>query len=334
MYTKKILIKINSMVKLGIYIFLIFLLTFIFLFSLICADTMANTFIENKVNFTIRFRDNDSSYQTLGIYVKPKEKIRFEILSSDESVFFQIYYSDGDIEIGEDSGFTYMAPSVIGTYNLTISSTMGENMILNVFVMVPRKNIKGQFLNGYKIGKYPTRPKFLLSKYAPPEGFIEVTEENLETLVSPHFKLKQFLCKQSSNFPQYVVLREKLLLKLELILEKLNQEGYNANTLNILSGYRTPYYNKKLKNVKYSQHQYGSAVDFFIDEMPADGIIDDLNQDGQIDYSDATIIYDIIDKMSQKSWYKTFLGGLGKYKKTHHHGPFVHIDVRGYRARW
>jgi len=89
-----------------------------------------------------------------------------------------------------------------------------------------------------------------------------------------------------------------------------------------------------LGNVKYSQHQYGLAADIYIDEMPPDGIMDDLNLDGQIDYNDATMIYDIIDEMSYERWYRTFLGGLGKYEKNHNHGPFIHIDIRGYRARW
>jgi non-heme chloroperoxidase len=28
------------------------------------------------------------------------------------------------------------------------------------------------------------------------------------------------------------------------------------------------------------------------------------------------------------------VGGLGVYRSTRHHGPFVHVDVRGYVARW
>jgi uncharacterized protein YcbK (DUF882 family) len=28
------------------------------------------------------------------------------------------------------------------------------------------------------------------------------------------------------------------------------------------------------------------------------------------------------------------IGGIGIYKATSAHGPFVHIDVRGNRARW
>jgi uncharacterized protein YcbK (DUF882 family) len=28
------------------------------------------------------------------------------------------------------------------------------------------------------------------------------------------------------------------------------------------------------------------------------------------------------------------VGGVGRYNKTYRHGGFVHVDTRGYRARW
>jgi hypothetical protein len=32
--------------------------------------------------------------------------------------------------------------------------------------------------------------------------------------------------------------------------------------------------------------------------------------------------------------YPELVGGCGVYIATSAHGPFVHIDARGYRARW
>ncbi|KPK79267.1 MAG: hypothetical protein AMS25_13205, partial [Gemmatimonas sp. SM23_52] len=58
------------------------------------------------------------------------------------------------------------------------------------------------------------------------------------------------------------------------------------------------------------------------------------NGDGRIDYRDADIVYDIIDEMYGQPWYAPFIGGLGRYKRTKHHGPFVHVDTRGFHARW
>jgi hypothetical protein len=63
-------------------------------------------------------------------------------------------------------------------------------------------------------------------------------------------------------------------------------------------------------------------------------MMDDLNGDGKSDHHDAAILYDIIDAMYDKPWYERFAGGLAKYMKTASHGPFVHVDVRGFRARW
>jgi hypothetical protein len=86
--------------------------------------------------------------------------------------------------------------------------------------------------------------------------------------------------------------------------------------------------------VKYSRHLWGGAADIFIDENPKDGVMDDLNGDGKIDYRDAGVLYNIIDEMSGKPWYYLFIGGLSRYEKTASHGPFVHVEVRGFRARW
>ena len=170
--------------------------------------------------------------------------------------------------------------------------------------------------------------------YRPPKGFIEVTEENEHVFVSPHFQLKQFICKQPSGYPKYLVLKESLLLKLEHILGQVNSQGYSCESFHIMTGYRTPFYNYAIGNAKYSRHLWGGAADFFIDVNPKDEMMDDLNRDGAIDWKDAAVIYRMINKMQWKSEYQPFLGGLARYKKTASHGPFVHIDVRGKSTRW
>lgn len=63
-------------------------------------------------------------------------------------------------------------------------------------------------------------------------------------------------------------------------------------------------------------------------------MMDDLNRDGKIDYRDAGVLYDIIDEMYGRTFYVPFVGGLGRYRKSRSHGPFVHVDVRGFHARW
>ena len=131
-----------------------------------------------------------------------------------------------------------------------------------------------------------------------------------------------------------MVLRERLLLKLEAILEEVNRRGIAADTFHVMSGYRTPFYNAAIGNVPYSRHQYGDAADIFIDEHPRDGVMDDLDGDGKVDVGDADLLRGIVEEMSAESWWDRFVGGLGLYSTNAHHGPFIHVDARGYRARW
>ena len=60
-------------------------------------------------------------------------------------------------------------------------------------------------------------------------------------------------------------LRPRLLLKLEMMLEKVNAAGYRCDTFQVMSGYRTPHYNMAIGNVKYSRHVWGGAADIFVD---------------------------------------------------------------------
>jgi hypothetical protein len=59
--------------------------------------------------------------------------------------------------------------------------------------------------------------------------------------VSPRFRLRQLLCKQPGDFPKYAMLDDRLLPKLEALLDQLNDSGVPARGLEIMSGYRTPH---------------------------------------------------------------------------------------------
>jgi hypothetical protein len=47
--------------------------------------------------------------------------------------------------------------------------------------------------------------------------------------------------------------------------------GHNVDGLTIMSGYRTPFYNRAIGNVPNSRHVFGGAADFYIDDKPQDG---------------------------------------------------------------
>lgn len=226
-----------------------------------------------------------------------------------------------------DRTWTWTAPRMPGLYPINVvSNDQRDSIRIQAFVLVPRARLKGEYLNGYRIGRYPDHALRGLAIYRAPAGFIEVTRENENTFVSPHFQLKQFICKQSGSYPKYIVLNEGLIQRLEQLLALANQSGYRASTFHVMSGYRTPAYNRSLGNVAYSRHTFGSAADIFIDEN-GDGRMDDLNRDGQSDARDAEVLYRLFDQTQGTD-------GMGKYPPTEAHGPFVHVDLRDRRARW
>ena len=72
-----------------------------------------------------------------------------------------------------------------------------------------------------------------------------------------------------------------------------------------------------------------------MDIKPKDGVMDDLNGDGKSNEKDAKFLWDMVESFYKNTpEYKEFIGGMGLYKENSAHGPFVHIDVRGSRARW
>ena len=121
-----------------------------------------------------------------------------------------------------------------------------------------------------------------------------------------------------------------------MILSELNALGVDADTLNVMSVYRTPYYNHLIGDVRYSMHQWGSAADIYVDTKRKNRM-DDLNGDDQIDTGDSRYLHDLVERMltaPQNRRYRSLEGGMGRYPATAAHPPFVHVDVRGTRARW
>ncbi|UCD84287.1 MAG: hypothetical protein JSU92_13575 [Deltaproteobacteria bacterium] len=290
----------------------------------------------------VRIGKNLYHARTISRFLLPGEETQIEIIPTNKGEEYQCSSSDGKLTEVSVNRYKWSAPEKPGLYPLTISqkrnnpksSNPADPVRLHGFVLVPYDRLRKGVLNGYRIGKYPIRPYRGLPAYLPPKGFVEVTRENHTVLVSDHFRLQDFLCKQESSYPKYIVLSEASLMKLEMILEGINREGHRCSRLTIMSGYRTPHYNRMIGNVRYSRHIYGDGIDFFIDENPRDEVMDDLNRDGRVDIRDARLIYDIIKKMSDKHIFDTYPGGLGYYGSTSRHGPFVHIDARGYRVHW
>jgi hypothetical protein len=189
----------------------------------------------------------------------------------------------------------------------------------------------------YRLGFWPAeRGRTRSLSYRNPDGFIEVTRQNQDTPVSEHFRLRDFLTKdQFDVWPKYLVLREELIDKLELVIAELQRDGITVRRMAVMSGFRTPQYNQRGVRgggrAQDSRHQYGDAADVFVDN-DGDGWMDDLNGDGRVDHRDAQVILAAAERVERR--HPDLAGGVGVYRATRAHGPFAHVDVRGRRARW
>lgn len=193
-------------------------------------------------------------------------------------------------------------------------------------------------IGGYAIGDFPgERPGGRTGVYRNPEGFVEVTERIADLPVSRQFRLRDFLTHdQARVWPKYLVLREPLVDKLELVFDELRAMGVAAGRLRVMSGFRTPQYNAQGVGaggrVQDSRHQYGDAADVYAVVDGARDWMADLNRDGRVDLRDARLLASAAERV--EAAHPELVGGIGIYPATSAHGPFVHIDVRGTRARW
>jgi hypothetical protein len=289
--------------------------------------------LPGRVSFALKFKEEVSPFPIMGMFVMPGEQVPLEAVLTDSTVRYIARAAAGRLTRAGPNGWRWTAPREKGLYPIWVrDSASGETVTLNAFVLVPMPNAAtiGEFM----VGRYESRPLRGNPTYARPTGFVEVTEENRGTLVAPHFTIGQFVSKQSGGFPKYLVLRERLLLKLEMLLEEVRSAGMPATTFRVMSGYRTPFYNRSIGNeTRYSRHVYGDAADIYVDDDD-NGLMDDLDGDGETTLDDARLLGRMIESLSGKSWYQPFEGGLGLYKANRAHGPFVHVDVRGHPARW
>ncbi len=234
----------------------------------------------------------------------------------------------------------FTAPDKPGIYKLAVQLDQAMRQIdnLSVVTLVPFSKKRGGKIGPYFLGSWPYEsggtPR--TPAYANPSGFIEVTPENADTFVSEHFRLRDFLTKDQLNvWPKYLLLNPKLLDKLELTIQELEAMGHPVRRMTVMSGFRTPQYNHTGGNTEgranLSRHMYGDAADVFVDN-DGNGVMDDLNHDGRVDIRDAEVIQQAVERVERQN--PSLVGGVGVYSACCDHGPFTHIDVRGFRARW
>ena len=223
--------------------------------------------------------------------------------------------------------------SQAGIHRVGLVSPAGDSVAL--IALIPFAAKSGGTFQGYRIGYWP-RERKPVTLYGLPEGFIEVTQEDQDVMLSSRFRVRDFLTKdQGTVWPKYLVIQPTLLDKLELIADELERLG-KPSVIKVLSGFRTPQYNAKgvcrrCGRAKDSRHMYGDASDIYVDG-DGNGRMDDLNGDGRINVADARYLARIADRV--ESEHPELTGGIGIYRSTGSHGPFVHVDTRGFVARW
>ena len=121
--------------------------------------------------------------------------------------------------------------------------------------------------------------------------------------LSKNFNKSEFRCRDGTDVP------EDLMDNLLELVENLQIiRDHVGKPVRIISGYRTPKYNRKIDGARKSQHMKARAADLKVSDVSAKElhkIITDLIKEGKIKK-----------------------GGVGLYR------TFVHYDTRGWNARW
>ncbi|ROO24037.1 hypothetical protein SAOR_16560 [Salinisphaera orenii MK-B5] len=285
--------------------------------------------------FTVHAGDQREGGDVLAAFVMPGRTlpIRATGLAAGQAAVLQTGGRGRITGVPGSRAWRWRAPERPGLYPLVVHAEGGTAEVrLNVFVKTPVDHAR-RTLDGFRIGRYEPQPQAGRPDTAPPAGLIRVTPANRDTRLSPHFRLDQFLChQQPEHWPKYVLVQPRLLDKLERLHGALAEAGFPLDTITVMSGYRTPWYNADIGNTtRYSRHLFGGAADIYVD-ADGDDRMDDLNGDGTVDTRDAAWLADLVETVNAA--HPELIGGLSAYPANAHHGPFVHIDARGYRARW
>jgi uncharacterized protein YcbK (DUF882 family) len=199
--------------------------------------------------------------------------------------------------------------------NPPVKSKAEVDRILSGFKRIRSSQLPNSYLRNSGMGR---------SLGSLPEYFYVVEREDLHRRIVGRNRLRQVVCRdlryRSSLFRKdgrlYVGIDPEILHKAVELQHSLRANGYDPDAIRITSGHRTPLHNRIVGGARASRHQRGDALDLQVG---------DVDRNGRTNRNDKQLVLDILERRVIGS-----RGGLGLYPGT----QTVHMDLRGYRARW
>jgi hypothetical protein len=266
-------------------------------------------------------------------FAMPTQEISYPLdVHGDPTALQYAWVRNGDTALATNArpltGDKVIAPATAGFYRFALIKSGQQRAIegLTLAVLVPFEEKEGVMLRGYRIGTYIAER--VSGRQAPPQGFLEITPADVDLPITKHLRVGDFLNHdQQGVWPSYAAVNPKLLDKLELVIQEIARwHGDKAVAdieIDVHSGFRAPEHNRRIQRAaRDSQHQYGDAADIAID----------ANGDGKITAIDSRMVGLAVEIVELK--HPDLVGGLGIYTTGHSSTNYVHIDVRGRRARW
>ena len=297
----------------------------------VCSLVPAAASAETREGSRVRLESLPSYIERLFLPVVPEAENTLEI--DDLRIDEVLETPEGfDVRVRHDGVVAYADSGEKAGYARVRAGN--RELTLTLVSVVPYERMQNGKLDGYRVGEYNAQPLRGLEQYERPKGFIRLTAANSSLQVSDRYRMKDFQCKLDGT-TKFLLLRTEALVKLEILQHELEtKHGLDFDRFTVMSGYRTPYYNARIGNeTGYSRHLYGDAMDIYVDD-DRNGHMDDVNRDGRIDTADARFILQVAEEIDNSKEWGWLKGGAGVYHANSAHGPYIHVDARGYVARW
>ncbi len=202
--------------------------------------------------------------------------------------------------------------------NPRVSSSAQIDKVLNDLETIPYSRLDQEYKN--ETLSNDDNYRSLLAS----QTYYEVYRKDLNKKLVGNFRIKQFISRDkhynktllNKNKPIYWLVNPLLPKKMLELQEELKALGYDRDAFILRNSHRHPVRNQQVGGASKSRHMVGEAADL---------TIGDINKDGRYSEKDKQIVLDLLDEKIIGD-----LGGVGKYPGTR----AVHMDVRGYRARW